>query len=102
MQLREDEPEQDVLQGLVEHETQITRLEFASISLPRHYRSVAREQLSYEQLGRLTALRHLDAMDQPAPKPSDWRALQRLHQPTTLALPVRVCFLNVLSCLAQT
>ena len=91
MQLRGGEPEADVLRGLVAHETQITRLKLGSSSLPPQYRSVARQQLRYEQLGTLTALRHLDAMELPAPKPSDWRALQRLHQLTTLALPLRVC-----------
>lgn len=91
LQLQEGEPDRHMLRGLVAHETQITRLEFASSSLSRQYRSVARQQLGYKQLSTLTALRHLDAMEMPALKPGDWRALERLQQLTTLAIPLRVC-----------
>ena len=62
-------------------ETQLTRLE-----LPLHY--LPRDDLPkiYQQLGSLTALRHLDAWGSTEPKASDCCALERLQQLTTLAI----------------
>lgn len=79
-----------MLRRLLAHETQLTRLE-----TPR-WRGLPWDDLStvYQQLGSLTALRHLAAWKLPVPTSSDCRALKGLQQLTTLAIPLQVCFLN--------
>ena len=74
------------------HSTQEDILHLPWSGLPRDDMSKV-----YQQLGSLTALRHLCAMDLPKPEARDCRALQRLQQLTTLVIPLRVC----LPCLLQ-
>jgi hypothetical protein len=74
-----------VLRGLLAYETQLTKLE-----LPSHPTVPEDMSAIHQQLGSLTALRHLDVYKAwwvPKPTPSDCRALGRLHQLTTLAMP---------------
>lgn len=88
MQLREGEAPRDVLRRLLAHETQLTRLELPHCKLPKDDLSMV-----YQQLGSLTALRHLDtgnSWDLPEPQPSDYRALGRLQQLTALVIPFRM------------
>lgn len=72
------------------HETQITHL---ALELPDDDPSPV-----LQQLGSLTALRHLDAWGLTEPKPSDCRALERLQWLTTLAIPYgyKVCMQSLL------
>ena len=77
-----------MLRGLLAHETQMTHLHLPWSGLPRDDLSAV-----YQQLGSLTALRHLCAMDLPEPQPRDCRALQRMQQLTMLVVPLRVCLL---------
>lgn len=92
MQLQEGEPERDVLRGLLAHQTQMTHLHLPRSGLPRDDMSTV-----YQQLGSLTALKHLGAMDLPEPQPRDCHALRRMQQLTMLVIPLRVC----LPCLLQ-
>ena len=77
-----------MLRGMLAHETQMTHLHLPWSGLPRDDLSAV-----YQQLGSLTALRHLCAMDLPEPRPRDCRALQRMRQLTMLVVPLRVCLL---------
>ena len=76
------------MRGLLANETQMTHLHLPWSSLPREDLSTV-----YQQLGSLTSLRHLCAMDLPEPTPRDCRALQRMRQLTTLVVPLQVCLL---------
>jgi hypothetical protein len=85
-----------VLRGLLAHETQMTHLHLPWSGLPRDDLSTV-----YQQLGGLTALGHLCAMDLPEPKPSDCRALQQMQQLTMLVIPLRVRLPCPLQCPAE-
>ena len=94
MQLRPDEKVEDMLQRLLAHERQLTRLEIDGW-IP--YRG---GELTLQHLSSLTALRHLDAFGMDPLTPSDCRAVGGLTHLTTLG--VRECTqVNTAACVPE-
>ena len=86
-----------MLRGLLANEMQMTHLQLPWSGLPRDDLSTV-----YQQLGSLTALRYLCATDLPESQPNDdCCALRELRQLMTLIIPLQVCSLALLRCLAE-